>query len=154
MLCGTTEALLTGCEANTHDVERFAYIREENFSQTHQAWTPVHLWKILSPLKHIQSSYTDFFKIRFFLKPTKLWWGPYSKIQSSWYRGIEVRFELGLCPQWHFFCKNQPRICILSSCPFIIPLPFSTQWGLSRKILERGSRWQKLKSALCILPRN
>ena len=37
MLCGATEALLSGCEANKCYLECFACIGEENFGQTHQA---------------------------------------------------------------------------------------------------------------------
>lgn len=46
MLCGATEALLSGCEANKHYLECFAYTREENFAQTHQALSLLHFWKV------------------------------------------------------------------------------------------------------------
>lgn len=36
MLCGTSKALLTSCEANMQDLEHSVYIREENFGQAHQ----------------------------------------------------------------------------------------------------------------------
>jgi len=37
MLCGATEVLLPGCEANKHCLERFACVGEEIFGLTHQA---------------------------------------------------------------------------------------------------------------------
>lgn len=146
MLCGATEALLTGCEANKRYLECFTCIGEENFGQARQALSTV-LLKSSSTFKTRSSQLQRFF-IPWISWSTWHCDGAHTaKDGAHGCSVVAVRFVTEVA----LLCKKKLRICISSSFPFTVPQRVTTQWVLYRKTAERGNKWQKLKSPLCIL---